>query len=135
MFEKLSRSWRQFKQARPGQRFQDARRRRRQEKASGAGSALFIALGIALALLGVVALFFPGPGILFIAMGAALIARESMKMARAMDAIELRLRRLAAHVRRRWQHTALMPRVAVVFLAAAAVGAAGVGAWLHFRPF
>jgi hypothetical protein len=48
---------------------------------------------------GFILLFVPGPGLLLIAVGAALLARESLAVARALDWLEVRGRRLARRVR------------------------------------
>ena len=55
-----------------------------------------------LVLTGLVLLVAPGPGFLLVFVGAAMIAEESLWFARAFDALELKVRRLAARTRRRY---------------------------------
>lgn len=77
----------------PGQRFQQLYRHRQQSRSSLLRRALLIAGGILVALAGVIFLFTPGPGIVVLLLGAALIAQQSRLAARAFDRIEIRLRR------------------------------------------
>ena len=53
----------------------------------------FFAAGIVLTLVGVCFLALPGPGLPILVVGLALIAQESVTMARLLDRTELRLRR------------------------------------------
>jgi Putative transmembrane protein (PGPGW) len=77
----------------PGRRFQERYRRMHAENASAwKRCALFIA-GIILTLAGVFFLAVPGPGIPILAIGLALIAQESVTLARWLDRTEVRLRR------------------------------------------
>ena len=62
------------------------------EKATGPA---MLALGAIIILAGIVALPAPGPGMLVIAAGAVVLARESKWIAERLDAAELRVRRLA----------------------------------------
>jgi hypothetical protein len=78
----------------PGRRFRALHRSRRRRHA--ALKALSIATGVFLILVGVVLLPTPGPGLLAAALGAGLIAGESLAFARALDRLELRLRSLLA---------------------------------------
>jgi uncharacterized protein (TIGR02611 family) len=90
----LKKEWRRFKSAEPGTRFT------RQYEASQSARKhkwtrpLMIALGVVIVLVGIVALPAPGPGILVIAAGAALLARESRWIAEKLDAAEVKARRL-----------------------------------------
>lgn len=81
-------------QSLPGRRFQDRYHRMRAQKGRAwKRCALFIA-GILLAALGVFFLVVPGPGIPILVVGLALIAQESVTLARLLDRAELKLRRL-----------------------------------------
>jgi len=86
--------WRQLKAGKPGTRFQGQYRANRESRKSGWGGALSLALGIGLIVVGFIGLFVPGPGIVGIALGAAILARQSLVVARALDALELRGRKL-----------------------------------------
>jgi hypothetical protein len=81
--------WRPLLKARPGERF--VRHHRHAVRASshwtGVGGVLLIVLGIALSLT-------PGPGFAFVLVGAALLAARSLTLARRLDQMELRMRRL-----------------------------------------
>jgi len=90
----LKKRWRELKQGKPGRRFRD-----RYERARRGGAVrkwLLIAGGALLALVGIVLLPLPGPGLLVIAAGLLLIAEESHATARALDWLERKLRRLAS---------------------------------------
>src|SRR5262245_39269217 len=64
-----------------------------------------VVAGLALIALGALQLVIPGPGLLVIALGAALLAREFLVVARWMDRAEVRIRaaylKVAARMRRR----------------------------------
>lgn len=96
MIEGLKRDWHRLRTGKPGDRFQGSQRAHAEARhgkwarfVSLGGGALLIAVGI-------VALPAPGPGWLIIGLGAALIARESAMVARALDAIEVKLRKVLA---------------------------------------
>lgn len=59
-----------------------------------------LSVGTVLAVIGLAMLILPGPGILVLAMAGALFASESLRIARALDAIEARARATW----RRWRH-------------------------------
>ena len=80
-------------QSPPGRRFQERYRRKHAEKGSAWKRYGFVCVGVVLTVLGVFFLAVPGPGIPILAVGLALIAQESVTMARWLDRTELRLRR------------------------------------------
>jgi hypothetical protein len=100
MLEGLRGRWRRLRAGQPGTRFQRQYRENRESRKSGWQRWGAAAGGVALILIGVIALFVPGPGILFLALGAAVLARESLAVARALDWLEIRGRRLVHRVRR-----------------------------------
>ena len=77
----------------PGRRFQERYRRKHAEHGSAWKRCGFVCAGIVLTIIGVFFLAVPGPGIPILAVGLALIAQESVTMARWLDRTELRLRR------------------------------------------
>jgi hypothetical protein len=83
--------------------------------------------GVALVLVGLLQLVMPGPGVLFIAVGGALLAREFHFVAVAMDSAEVRIRAIVKTVVAAWHGASTAAKAAVVAFAAAGVGAA---AWL-----
>lgn len=93
----LQSHWQQLKEAEPGQRFHDfyERRKREREAEHPWRRFLWAGLGILLALGGIVLLGMPGPGLLVMAMGLALLASESEVLARGLDRLELFLRELS----------------------------------------
>ena len=86
------RLWQELRRGKPGHRFQA-----RYERTSQGGAlrkCALICAGVLLIAAGIVFLPLPGPGMLIIALGAFLLAEESRAAARALDWIELRVRRL-----------------------------------------
>jgi hypothetical protein len=100
MFDGLKRRWRRLKAGEPGARFQRQYRENRETRKSALQRWGSVAAGVGLILVGVVGLVVPGPGILFIAAGGAVLARESLAVARTLDWVEVRGRRLWQRVRR-----------------------------------
>ncbi len=87
------------------------------------------AAGIILFVGGVILCFIPGPGIPLIVIGAGLLADESRLIARAMDWIELRARKIITLARRWWNHAPKVARHAVIVLAVLAVSGAVYGGY------
>jgi hypothetical protein len=94
-------AWDRFVHSTPGRRFQERYRRMREQKGSALKRCLFVCGGILICLAGIVFLAIPGPGLLIIALGLALVAQESAALARLLDRAELKLRRLWKRLRRR----------------------------------
>jgi hypothetical protein len=94
MREFLRRQWEQFRKSRPGQRFQDYYERKKGSRGGALWSCAAILLGALLCLVGLFFMAVPGPGIPILALGAVLIAQQSLGTARFLDRIELKLRRL-----------------------------------------
>ena len=90
----LRAAWRRFRDAEPGTRFEQQHESNQKSRKSRWARSAWILLGIVVVLIGVVALPAPGPGTLVLAGGAALLARESLLVARVLDGIEVRIRRL-----------------------------------------
>ncbi len=89
-------AWRALMDGPPGRRF--ARYHARVQTRS---SYLTMAMGLATVLLGLLLTLTPGPGFLVLLIGAAIIAGQSRRLARALDRAELRLRRAVRVFRRR----------------------------------
>lgn len=93
MLQRLKQAWREFKRSPPGRRFRELYERRRRARRAGAKRALFIVGGL-LTIAGGVASF-PVPGVpseLIIVTGLAIFAQGSVRAARILDWVELRLR-------------------------------------------
>jgi hypothetical protein len=88
--------WREFRNGRPGHRFQDRyqRNRRKRQNQRWYLRIFKITLGLLLLLIGVVLTFMPGPALLFFPLGAALLADQCRPVARALDWTEVKIRRL-----------------------------------------
>ena len=112
MFKRLKESWADLKRGRPGSRFEDQYDEQAKEKKSPLGKALRIIIGLLLFPVGVFFLAVPGPGLLVIAVGAVLIAREFRVAARFLDAFEVRARKTFAWARRRWRRLVKARRAA-----------------------
>ena len=99
------RGWDRFVTARPGRRFFERYQRMRQAQSGAWKRCAFVCAGILVCLAGIFFLVVPGPGLLILAVGLALIAQESAWMARLLDRLGLRLRRLWASYRGRGSRT------------------------------
>lgn len=89
----LKQEWRALSHSRPGKRFQ-TRYEKKQRGGRSRGRTLKLAAAIALIAVGIVLLVIPGPGSVLMVVGAAMLAEESARVARALDAGEMRVRRL-----------------------------------------
>jgi hypothetical protein len=98
MVATLKQRWREFRQGKPGKRFQDYHERRHQG-GSSLMRALRLGLGVLLLLVGLVLMPAPGPGMVVVAFAAVMVAGESLIAARCFDGIELRVRALLRRIR------------------------------------
>ncbi len=103
MLERQRREWSAFRRGRPGSRFRKQYERQRTAGSSRAARVIRIAAGLVLLPVGVFLLPAPGPGVLVVALGAALVAREFEAAARFLDAAEVQGRRAVGWVRRTWK--------------------------------
>ena len=94
MWRSLRHSWRELADGRPGHRFGDFYRQRRRAEQSSLKKFFSMFGGSILLAAGLLMLAAPGPGILFIALGAAMIAQYSLWVSRLLDRAERKLRRL-----------------------------------------
>jgi hypothetical protein len=123
----MKQEWLRFKHDRPGERFDNYRRRmshapqwKRVLRAIGGGT---------LVLLGVVFCFLPGPGLLGIAFGLALLAGFSPWLAKRMDRGEPRLRRWTGEKLRAWKHIPKRTRALIGTAVGIAAGLVAVILW------
>ena len=93
-------NWRELRTAPAGERFQQRYRAKRHAGKRGIGRALSILAGAVLIAAGLFMLVAPGPGIVVLAFGGALVAEESLPVARFMDWAEVRIRRLISTLRK-----------------------------------
>jgi hypothetical protein len=101
VFKSLKNSWHELLRESPGRRFQGRYQRARETHSRG-NRLLRQWTAVALILVGVVLLIVPGPGTVLIALGAALLAEESLTVARLLDRLEIRCRRAISELRRKW---------------------------------
>lgn len=99
------RLWAHVQQGHPGRRFQDHYERsvHSRQKSTLLIRILKIIGGVVLILIGLVEIFIPGPAFLFLIVGGALLATESLVVARAMDWLELKVRDAWHSVRAWWR--------------------------------
>lgn len=121
------RGWRAFKDDEPGERFQH--QHDRMQKQSRGMRIAHAAAGGLLTLAGIVLLFIPGPGLLVMLFGLALLAGLSKTLAKLLDRAEPPLRHQAQLMRRGWNHLAGAAKVGLGALALVALGAIGLGAY------
>jgi hypothetical protein len=134
MFDELRENWEIFKSGPPGERFQCVHKRRaRKNKGASFRRWAWLILGILLILAGIFFLAMPGPGMLVLAVGLALVAGESLSVARILDWAELKLRPLYLWGKRRWRSAGPALRWTVITIASAAGLAAALGTYLFFQ--
>jgi hypothetical protein len=78
--------------------------------------------------IGIVLFFLPGPGALFVLLGAVLIAQHSLTVARALDWTEIRVRKLLALSCGVWRQFSAAVKIFLVGLAVVVAAAVGFGA-------
>jgi hypothetical protein len=131
--ERVRSTWEEMKDDPPGQRFQEHYRRRQEESERG-GRALHYLLVIGLVVVGVVLMFIPGPAVVLFAFAGALLAEDSLRIAKALDGLELRIRALVKWGQRVWKRAGRAARAAIVLLALSVAGAGAYGLyWLWFE--
>ena len=93
MFDGIRKNWRVFITSEPGRRFEERYRHSQQSKRGRAKRIVWLSAGIVLAVVGIFFLVAPGPGVLFLLPGAALISQEWLGLARMLDRGETWLRK------------------------------------------
>ena len=129
MFETIKRGWQRFKADPPGQRFQQQFKRRHAVARTLLQKALVVGGGVLLTGVGIFLFFLPGPGVLFVLLGAVLIAQQSVTVARGLDWTEIRLRKLLAQSPGAWRRFSAALKILLVGLAVVAAAAVGFGAF------
>lgn len=125
--------WRDLKRGQPGHRFQDRYERAKRERRKGGNHwrrIVMFTAGIVCLAIGVVLSVIPGPAIPFFFLAGGLFGTESRLIARFMDWIEVRARKLAAWAKRHWHP---LPRTAkIVLMIVGACCSAGM-AYLSYK--
>ena len=125
------RQWRAFRRGRPGQRFEDRYEHSQKTHKTQAWYVRLLKPVVALVLFagGVVLCFIPGPGIPLIIVGAGLLADESRVVARGMDWLEVRARKILAWSRRWWRGASRIAKEAVIAAAVLIACGAAYGSY------
>ena len=132
MFENLKHQWHAVQKSKAGTRFQARHQARKKARASPLWKPLYVILGLALVVVGVAMLAFPGPGLVVIFIGAAVLGQESLLVARGLDRLELKVRPLVNRSLKTWKRASGVARTAIVILA----GSAAAGAcWATYTIF
>lgn len=105
MFASLKAQWQELKELPPGERFETIYRQKKKENEGKpwkrvlafAGAFVSFAIGVVLA-------FIPGPAVLFFALTGALLATQSLFVARALDSGEMYVRKLIRKYKRARSH-------------------------------
>src|ERR671911_78061 len=130
MLEQMQEHWREFKESKPGQRFKDRYRRRRQDEQGHILWRIFlITLGAVIALGSLVLAPLPGPGWGTVFIGLMILAGELLPAARFLDWLEVRLRKLGRYVYKIWR-ASVWGKIAVILVAALCVAAVAYVAYL-----
>src|SRR5829696_4647829 len=104
MVEQMRQSWREFAESRPGERFKDRYRRRRQDEQGHIIWRMFlITLGAVIALGSLILAPLPGPGWATVFVGLMILAGELLPAARFLDWLEVRLRNFWRPVKQVWK--------------------------------
>jgi hypothetical protein len=131
----LREHWHDLKRGRPGHRFQDRyKRARRDEAKGGLGKRIaMIVVGVVVLVIGGFFAVVPGPAIPFFLLGGALLATESRAIARVMDWIEVRVRKVVTWGKRHWKRLPLAGRIAVAIGAACCSAGSAFGMYRLFH--
>lgn len=127
MFTELGKTWHHFRDAEPGKRFLLHYRRHQAGSRSKFATVGYLLLGVILIGVGVIGLIVPGPGLLGIALGLAVLAQESEKASKALDRLELWIRHQVARFKKWWKQASLLSKI-LVTAAGCIVGFAGAAA-------
>ena len=123
MIEQIQQHWREFKESKPGQRFKDRYRRRRQhEQGHIVWRIILITLGAVIALGSLVLAPLPGPGWATVFIGLMILAGELLPAARFLDWLEVWLRKLGRFIHKVWR-ASVLGKIAVILVAALCIAA------------
>lgn len=123
MVGQMKQAWREFTESKPGERFKERYRRRRQSEQGHIVWRIFlITLGAIIALGSLILAPLPGPGWATVFVGLMILAGEVLPAARFLDWLEVRLRKFVPFVRRVWR-ASVPGKVAVILVAALCVAA------------
>ncbi len=127
VFAEAKQEWRRFRSDPPGRRFEQ--HRERMTHRSRSHSVLAVGAGFVLLAGGVVLLFIPGPGLLAIVFGLALVASHSQRLSSLLDRTEPALRRFGRKSQRRWHAMPARAKLGILFGVGALAGACTLAMW------
>jgi uncharacterized protein (TIGR02611 family) len=114
MVERMKQHWREFKESKPGGRFKERYRRRRQDEQGHIVWRIFlITLGAVIAVGSLILAPLPGPGWATVFVGLMILGGEVLPAARFLDWLEVWVRKLWRLVVRVWR-VSFLGKVAVV---------------------
>jgi len=123
VFEQIQQHWREFRESKPGQRFKDRYRRRRQDEQSHIVWRIYlITLGAVIAIGSLILAPLPGPGWATVFIGLMILAGEVLPAARFLDWLEVWLRKLGRLIHKIWQ-ASVLGKIAVVLMSTLCVAA------------
>lgn len=131
MIGRTKRSWRLFKSSKPGDRFQ-VRYYYRKQSSHGRSSLSRIFTIVVGSVLVIVSAFFgwaPGPGMVTLVIGLAMVGGEFLAVARFLDWAEVRLRKLGWWARDVWKGALPVGKALIVLAILACVAAFGYGVY------
>jgi hypothetical protein len=97
--------------AAPGARFQTYYAAHAETRRARWTVPVLLTLGLTFVAMGLIALVTPGPGVLLLLLGAGLLSRESLLVARFLDSLELRIRCGIRETRSRWRKSSVSVRL------------------------
>jgi hypothetical protein len=131
----IKQDWRTLTHGRAGSRFEDryaATRKSRSDASWGQRGRRVFRLAVALIAMaiGAILMFVPGPAIPFFFLAGALLATESLTIARVLDWSEVRLRALWRWGKGHWGNT---PHWGRALLVVAAIGLSAASTYVSYR--
>lgn len=126
----IQHEWRRFRHDPPGMRFRNHRHRMKRKPRWL--TIVRLVIGVALVAAGVVFLFLPGPGLVGIFFGVALLAGMSTGLARLLDRAEPWARARVDGARAWWRRRSRGAQGAVIALAAVVAAAGGFVVWTEW---
>ncbi len=127
----LKEDWRHLKHGEPGQRFKDRYyfSQRRNRSRITFWRVFNIGVGSGIALGGLLMVIAPGPGWLAIFLGLGMLSGELLPVARILDRIEVRLRKLIRWLREAWNNTPVVGKALILLAILTVVAASVYGAY------
>jgi uncharacterized protein (TIGR02611 family) len=113
----LKQRWESLKSGKPGKRFQDEYDKRNDENTSRARKIGMLVAGAAVLVAGIILMPAPGPGILIVAIGAAMLSQESKLAARILDGAEVKGRALIQWALGVWKAAPMAGKIAIAVVA------------------